>query len=158
MNRLDLDPRTPVVLPASKFPDRADKYICDNCKRDLTEYLHRGRAHVWPAMGPERCICVCGQTYLTGATEWDHFGDGGRKRRTRDTFGLGILFSLMASIPGLIIYLALRFIFGLREAALIVALIITVLPFFLMQITFWPGVFASMRRTRFGRSIAFVRD
>src|SRR5262249_61613352 len=32
-------------LPASKFPEHADVYICDRCGRDITSHHHRGRAH-----------------------------------------------------------------------------------------------------------------
>lgn len=109
-------------------------------------------------MGPERCICVCGQTYLTGAREWDHLGNWERKRRISGNTGLGIILSVLAFVPGLVVYLVLRFAFGLREAAVITAVSILILPFLLTQITFWPGVFASMRRTRFGESSVFVRD
>jgi hypothetical protein len=101
-------------------------------------------------MGPERFLCLCGQRYLTGATEWDHFGDWERERRVRDTVGLGVLFSAMSSIPGLLACLVLYFVFGLREGALVTGLVITGLPFSLMQLGFWPGVIASMWRTRVG--------
>jgi hypothetical protein len=140
------------VLAASAFPKRADIYKCDDCERDITKYLHPGRAHVWRAMGPERFQCTCGRIYLTGATEWDHLGDWERRNRISQTIGLGILFSAMASILGLLVYLVFYFGFGCKEAA-ITALSIAVLPFVLMQVTFWPFVAASIWRTRVGTSI-----
>lgn len=153
MLSLNLSARTLVKLPASAFPDRAAVYVCDKCGRDVTKYFRPGQAHVWAPMGPERYRCVCGQRYLTGATEWDHFSDWERNRSVRDTLGLGVLFSAMSSILGLLAYLVLHLVFGLREGALFTGLVITVLPFFLMQITFWPEVVASMWRTRIGAAL-----
>jgi hypothetical protein len=150
MLSLNLNSRPLVKLPASAFPNRADAYMCDKCGRDITKYFRPGRAHVWAPMGPERFQCRCGQKYLTGAAEWDHLGDWERSRRVRGTFGLGILFSIILSIVGLPVYLVLHFIFGLGKGALIAGLAIATFPFFLVQITFWPGVVASMWRTRFG--------
>ena len=144
-------PRTP--LPPSAFPEKADVYVCDKCGRDITKHFRPGRAHVWAPMGRERYQCLCGQKYLTGAREWDHLGDWERVRRAGDTLGLGVLFSVVSSIPGLLVYLVLHFVFGLQEGALITALIITAFPFCLMQIEFWPGVIASMWRTRMGARV-----
>jgi hypothetical protein len=154
MLSLNLSARPLVTLPATAFPNNADAYVCDKCGRDVTRHFRPGRAHVWAPMGPERFVCFCGQRYLTGATEWDHLGDWERNKRVGDTLGLGVLFSAMFSILGLLAYLFLRFAFGLREGALVTALVITALPFSLMQVTFWPGVIASMWRTRVGSSIA----
>jgi hypothetical protein len=99
-------------------------------------------------MGPERYQCLCGKKYLTGATEWDHFGRWERSRRIRDTLGLRVLFSTMLSVLGLMTYLVLKVAFGLREGAVGTGLVITAFPFCLMQLGFWPSVFASMWRTR----------
>ena len=154
MLSLKLGARPLITLPASAFPNRADVYACDKCRRDITKHFRPGRAHVWAPMGPERFLCLCGQRYLTGATEWDHFSDWERNRRVKDTLGLGVLFSAMVSILGLLAYLALRFVLGLREGALVTGLVITALPFTLMQMGFWPGVVASMWRTRFGSRVA----
>jgi hypothetical protein len=156
MLSLKLGTRSLSKLPASAFPDRADVYVCDKCGRDITKHFRPGQAHVWAPMGDERHRCLCGKTYLTGATEWDHFGDWERNRRIRDTLGLGALFSVMSSIPGLLAYLVVRFVFGLREGALVVGLIIAFLPFSLMQIGFWPGVVASMWRTRIGTAFPLL--
>lgn len=142
-----------VTLPASAFPKRANVYTCDECNRDVTKYLRPGKAHVWKQMGPERFQCLCGRRYVTGATEWDHLGDWERRHRISQTFGLGIFLSAIASILGLAVYLFLYFVFECKQGAAVVALGIAVLPFVLMQVTFWPLVAASMWRTRVGRSI-----
>lgn len=151
MIRLKLSSRPLTKLPASSFPEKADIYLCDKCGRDITPQFHPGQSHTWSPMGPERFKCECGQKYVTGATEWDHFGEHERRRRFRDTFGLGILFSAVSSILGLFVYLALHFVFGFQRGALYVWLIIAWLPFSLMQIGFWPGVIASMWRTRIAK-------
>jgi hypothetical protein len=154
MLSLNLGARPLITLPASAFPNGADVYVCDKCGRDITRHFRPGRAHVWAPMGPERYLCLCGQRYLTGATEWDHLSDWERNRRVKDTLGLGVLFSAMFSILGLLAYLVLHFVLGLREGALVTGLVITALPFSLMQIGFWPGVVASMWRTRVGSRVA----
>jgi hypothetical protein len=136
MLSLNLGARPLITLPASAFPNEADVYTCDKCGRDITKHFRPGRAHVWAPMGPERFLCRCGQRYLTGATEWDHFSDWERNRRVKDTLGLGALFSAMVSIPGLLAYLVLRFVLGLREGAFVTGLVITALPFTLMQMGF----------------------
>ena len=158
MFSLKLGARPVTKLPASAFPDRADVYICDKCGRDITKHLRPGQAHVWAPMGLEIFLCVCGQRYSTGATEWDHFSDWERNRRVRNTFGLGLLFSAMFSIPGLLAYLVLHFAFGLRQGALVTGLVITALPFSLMQIAFWPEVAASIWRTRVGTAFTSERN
>ena len=137
------------TLPASAFPARADVYICDKCEHDVTRNFYRGRAHVWSPMGPMRFTCRCGQTYLTGATEWDHLGARERRRRIRDTLLFGLLFSVVATILGLLVYFPLRFAFHLGETGFVVTVVIAALPFAIMQLTFWPGVAASIWRTRF---------
>src|SRR5712691_3427119 len=104
MQRLNLDVPHKTQLPASAFPTRADVYVCEKCGRDITRHLQAGQAHVWEPMGPERYRCRCGQTYLTGATEWDHLGDWERKRRVSQTTGLAFLFSVVLSVPGCVVY------------------------------------------------------
>ena len=148
MLSLNLIARPLITLPASAFPDRADVYVCDICGTDITKHFRPGRAHVWSAMGRETYTCSCGKRYVTGATEWDHLGNWERRRRVGETLGLGILFSAVTSIPGLVVYLLLRFVFGLRVGATVTGLVITWLPFALMQLGFWPAVVASMWRTR----------
>jgi len=150
MLTLNLGARPLVKLPASTFPNRADLYVCDKCGRDITKHFRPRQSHSWGPMGPESFLCRCGQRYLTGAKEWDHLTDRERNRRVGQILGLGILLSAMFSIPGLLAYLALRFVLGFREGALVTGLVITALPVCLMQMGFWPGVVASMWRTRFG--------
>jgi cation transporter-like permease len=99
-------------------------------------------------MGRETYICNCGQRYLTGATEWDHLGNREQKQRVGKTILLGVIFSAFISLLGIVVYLALRFGFGLRKEALLAAIFLTALPFILVQLTFWLGVAASMWRTR----------
>ena len=146
---LNLNVRRVVALPASAFPQRADAYVCDQCRRDITKHLDPARAHVWSPMGPERYQCVCGQRYLTGAAEWDNLGERERRRRIRQTFGLGLFLSVMTSIPGLLAYLGLHFVLGVGAPARVIGVVITALPFFAMQLEFWPSVAASIWRTRF---------
>ena len=155
LTSLDLNtaqlPRT--QLPASAFPNPADAYVCDKCGRDVTINLHRGQAHVWRPMGPERYQCRCGEKYLSGATEWDHLGDWERRRRIEQTFGLAVLSPIAFSIPGVVACFAMH----RSKAGLVIALLITAFPFVLIQAPFWVGVSTSMWRTRMGSSIASER-
>jgi hypothetical protein len=67
MQTLNLDPMlspAPIKRPASQFPERADVYFCDKCRRDITTHLYRGRSHVRQPLGPVRYVCRCGQSYL----------------------------------------------------------------------------------------------
>jgi hypothetical protein len=75
MLSLNLVTRPLITLPASAFPNRADVYVCDKCGRDITKHLRPGQSHTWAPMGRERYLCLCGQKYLTGAREWDHFSE-----------------------------------------------------------------------------------
>jgi hypothetical protein len=154
MSVLNLLAPNPTTLPASAFPSPADTYVCDKCGTDITKYLRPGQAHVWKPMGPERYLCDCGQKYLTGATEWDHLGDWERKNRIRQTLGIGIFFSVLSSVIGLVGYLILR----RSNSALTGALVIAAFPFLLVHIPFWASVAASMWRTRVGTSIMSERS
>src|SRR5579863_918680 len=154
MHSLNLGARPQSSLPASAFPNRADIYVCDACGRDVTKHFRARQSHSWSPMGCDRYRCACGQVYLTGAKEWDQLGAGERMRRVGQSVWLGILFSAMFSLIGLIAYLVLHLGFGLREGARITALVITGLPFALIQIVFWPSVLASMWRTRVGARAA----
>jgi hypothetical protein len=144
MTSLNLSTSSPTTLPASAFPTSADVYVCGKCGRDLTKHLHRGQAHVWKPMGPNRYQCRCGEKYRTGATEWDHLSEWERKRRIGQILGLGILCSVAFSIVGLVVYLGLH----RSKGALISASAITALPFLLMNVPFWFEVAASVWRTR----------
>lgn len=152
MEVLDLNstpPTPPKKLSASAFPERADIYTCDVCGRDITKHLRPGRAHVWSSMGPERYICKCGQTYLTGAREWDHLGDWQRSRRIRETLVLGILFSLLAMLFGLLPGLGVYLISHKVHAARLTVLVIAAIPLAFMLGEFYLSVGFSIYRTRF---------
>lgn len=94
-------------------------------------------------MGPERYTCDCGREFLTGAIEWDHLGDRQRQRRIRDSVRLPFFFSVILSVPSLVVYS----VFHRSPEALVAALAIAGFPF-LLTIPFWFAVVASMRRTR----------
>jgi hypothetical protein len=100
-------------------------------------------------MGPERYQCECGETYQTGAIEWDNLGNSERGRRISQTFGLSAFSSIAFFF---VAYFDLRCVSGLHENAVDVALAIGILPFCLIQIAFWPGVMASKWRKKFGKS------
>jgi len=70
-------------FPASRFPDMADRYVCDLCGRDVTRKIHRARGHGGPIIGPARFTCACGARYLSGMTEWDHLHRFMRRSRLR---------------------------------------------------------------------------
>jgi hypothetical protein len=148
MVSLNLGGRPLVILPASAFPARADAYVCDKCKSDITKHFRPATSHSWEPIGRERYECLCGQRYLTGAKEWDHFGDRERGRRAIGTLVFGVIFSVMASIPGYLAYMLLHSALGYREGAVATGLVIAALPFVLIQISFWSAVIASMWRTR----------
>jgi hypothetical protein len=147
MTPLDLDSAEFVssVLPASAFPNPAMTYVCDNCGRDVTKHLHRGQAHVWQPMGPQRYTCRCGQRWLTGAVEWDHLGDWERRRRIRDTSAFSVVLAILAFIPATITYFALWP--GARAGATAAAIILV--PSILSGAPFWIAVATSIWRTRF---------
>jgi hypothetical protein len=150
MVSLNLGGRPRVTLPASAFPVRADAYVCDRCKRDITKYFRPPTSHSWGPMGPERYQCLCGQQYLTGAREWDHLGVWERRRRVEHTLVFGVISSVMASILSVLAYIFLRFALGYREGALATSLVTVALPFVLIQISFWSTVIASVWRSRIG--------
>jgi hypothetical protein len=142
--------RVPVSnqLPASAFPEPADVYLCDSCGRDITRYLHPGKAHSWQTVGPVRYVCRCGQKWLTGSAEWDYLGDWERRRRIRDSIMLSILFSAASSVLGAVVYLALH----RWKGAAITAVVIVALPFVLIVGQFSLEVSASIWRTRFHKA------
>jgi hypothetical protein len=111
------------------------------------------QAHVWSAMGRERYQCRCGQKYLTGATEWDHFRGHERKRRIVDILFFGAFFSAFVSPVSLFVYLFMHFCFGLGRSALNAALVIGACPFFLFNMPFWFEIIMSMWRTRISTNI-----
>jgi len=94
------------TIPASRFPEPADVYVCDNCGRDITEHLHRGRPQVWRALGPVRYVCVCGAKYVTGAAEWDNLSESERKRRLRQGVVTLVFLGLILAPIGVLLYFA----------------------------------------------------
>jgi hypothetical protein len=148
---MNLTSRPIVRLPANDFPARADEYFCPSCGRDVTKQVRARQSHSWTPLGPMRFTCPCGQKYLTGAIEWDHLGRYQRLRRVRMVLLESVCLSILSSIPASLFYVALRFVFDLRRVGSTVAWLIIFLPFVLVQLTFWFGVLASIRRTRFGR-------
>lgn len=152
MVSLNLGGRPLVTLPASAFPSRADAYVCDKCKREITEHFRPRTSHSWEPMGRERFKCLCGEEYLTGAKEWQHLGVKERRLRAKDSLVQGAIVSVMAAIPSLLIYIFLHFALGYKKGALATSLVISVLPFVLVQISFWSSVIASVWRSRIGNS------
>jgi hypothetical protein len=140
-------------LSASSFPERADRYGCDKCARDVTEHFRPRQSHSWAPVGPNRFTCRCGQRYLTGAIEWHHLGLPERQRRVRQTLALGVFLFGIRSIFGILVYFALRFLLNLREAGFLVAVFITAVPFVWLEMTFWPRALTSMWRARIGRTV-----
>jgi hypothetical protein len=117
-----LNPKTISRLPASRFPNPAEVYFCDNCGRDLTKNLHHDRSLVWQPLRPRWYVCQCGRQYLSGAAEWDNLTTLERKQRIRQ-LGIGpVLFALLI-IPGFLAYFA-RY----GSAALLAALAIALIP------------------------------
>lgn len=97
-----------IQLPASKFPEPADSYICDNCGRDITRYLHPGRAHVSTPLGPPWYVCRCGQRYISGAVEWDSLSAGEHRKRLIEVVGLGIASLIPIGGFAVLVSLAIR--------------------------------------------------
>jgi hypothetical protein len=100
-------------------------------------------------MGPERYLCQCGAKYLTGATEWDHLGAYERSNRIQQTLGLGVVLSLVALIFASLPATGVYFIWHSRRAFVTTALLIGVMPFMWMTISFYIDVALSIYRTRF---------
>ena len=105
-------------------------------------------------MGPNRYQCQCGEKYLSGASEWDYLGEWERKRRIRQTLGIGTFLSLPFSMIGLVVHLALHH----SKGALIGGTVLAALPFLLVNVPFWLQVAASIWRTRVGSSLTAERS
>lgn len=132
---------------ASEFPEPADAYLCDNCKRDITEQFFPGQSHSWQPMSPQRYTCVCGRKYLTGSAEWAQLSDWERNRRISQTHGIGILLSIMLAVPAAIIHFLAVWLFHLKSTLLTLGVVIAA-AFFLVEGFFWLAVAASKLRTR----------
>ncbi len=139
-------------LPASKFPEPADVYLCDKCGTDLTQHLHRGRAHVWRPLGPLRYRCRCGEKYLSGAVEWDNLSNWEKRLRLRQIVGMLIL--LAVPLTGFVSLL--RVTVAHRGIVLLALCVVAAFPFLLLFVWFVDFLFegfeviASLLRTRVG--------
>jgi hypothetical protein len=152
MQTLNLDPilsPAPIKRPASQFPEPADVYFCDQCRRDITTHLHRGRAHVRQPLGPVRYVCRCGQSYLSGATEWDYVSDWAQGYWLRDVLLIFILLPIIAAY-GTLVYFAV-----VHNSVVMIALSVVAIPFalaalliFVLTLPIPFEIAASILRTR----------
>jgi len=137
-------------LPASEFPDHpADVYVCDECGRDITAHLHRGRAHVRPPLGTTRYVCPCGQRYLSGVTEWDYLSDWSKRQWLMDVGLAGILSATLA-LFSILIYFAALYHSAILFTFLAIALLFSLrlVPLFIAILTIPLEIMASLWRTR----------
>lgn len=141
--------RTISRLPASRFPEPAEVYFCDDCGRDVTKRLHRDRAPVWQPLRPIWFVCQCGRKYLSGAAEWDDLTTWEREQRIRQLQIGFMLFALLVT-PVTLAYFALRY----GGAALLAVVGIALIPSILVAKPFWfvlldlYEIIASIWRTR----------
>jgi hypothetical protein len=152
MQTLNLDPQlspAPIKRLASQFPEPADVYFCDQCRRNITTHLHRGRSHVRQPLGPVRYVCRCGQGYVSGATEWDDLSDWAQGYWLRDVLLIFVLLPIIAAY-GTLLYFAL-----VHRSVVTIALSVVGIPFalaaLLMLVLIFPIPFqiaASILRTR----------
>jgi hypothetical protein len=138
-------------LPASRFPEPADVYLCDDCGRDLTEHLHPGRAHIWRSLGPARYTCFCGQKYLSGASEWDLLGVWERRQRVLQI----IIIAVLTCLPLIAFGMLIHFVLERSSPALLLICYFAILPAAVLFVLFIVGVLlplleigASIVRTR----------
>lgn len=110
-------------LPASRFPDPADHYFCDDCGRDLTRNLYPDRAPLWQPLRPMWYACQCGRKYMSGAAEWDDLSSWQRKQRLAQ-LSIGFLLFALVVIPATLAYFALRY----GGAALLAVVGIALIP------------------------------
>lgn len=115
------------TILASRFPEPADVYVCDQCGRDITEHLHQGRPHVWRPLGPARYTCICGAKYITGALEWDTLSRWEKTNRLRQSIGLLLILGIILSLIVAVLYFA----FTRGGVFLTVLAILAVIPAFL---------------------------
>jgi hypothetical protein len=90
-------------LPASRFPEYAERYVCDVCGLDVASKIQRSSGHGGPSIGPERFSCICGARYLSGMVEWDHLHPFMRRQYLK---GLLVAPALLILPAALFVYLA----------------------------------------------------
>jgi hypothetical protein len=146
----NLDMLGATILPASRFPEQADEYECDKCGRLVTKHLSCGRAHVEKPIGPERYRCRCGETFLSGAVEWDHLRDSERRRRMKMLLFVYTRFLLPLLIPVVFAFLALHYRNYWLLAVCVLVLIPTIVLLYLSAISLLELILiaASLWRTR----------
>lgn len=147
-----LNHRTISRLPASRFPEPAEVYFCDNCGRDLTKNLYADRAPVWQPLRPTWYVCQCRRKYLSGAAEWDDLTTWERQQRVRQLWIGFVLFALLV-IPVTLAYFALTYGGAALLAVVAIALIPSILvarPFGFVLVDVYE-IIASIWRTRIAR-------
>ena len=151
MDALNLDPKALSIkqLHASEFPEPADVYVCDKCGRDITSHLHRGRAHVRQPLGPSRYVCACGQSYPSGAAEWDDLNDWERRRWLADV-GLAVMVLVLLAILSVLVHSAIVTRGTVLVALSLVAFVCLISPFplFIAVLAVPFQIVASLWRTR----------
>ncbi|HEY2499814.1 MAG TPA: hypothetical protein VGK24_22355 [Candidatus Angelobacter sp.] len=131
------------------FLESADVYFCDNCGRDITKHLHRGRAHVRQPLGPVWYVCVCGKSYLSGATEWDYLSQWD-KHQWRTDVGFTVFLFVLLLIPVGLGYAA----WHLQSGILLAIFVVVLIPAFVLLMLFgimlrgFMDIARSIRRTR----------
>ncbi len=154
-----LNPKTISRLPASRFPNPAEVYFCDDCGRDVTKNLHHDRSPVWQPLRPMWYVCRCGQKYLSGAAEWDDLTTWERKQRIRQLRIGFVLFALLM-IAGTLAYFALSLgsstLLAILAIALIPSIVVARLLGFVLLDVF--EIIASIWRTRVSQRRAFERS
>lgn len=148
MDALNLN-TPPRKLLAGQFPAPADEYICDRCGQDITKYLYHGQAHVRRPLGPIRYTCQCGQSYLSGRTEWDYLSNWAKRQWLMDIVLALVLLSGLAGF-GILAYFAVthRSAVLLTIASMLLALSIPLVPLYLAILAIPASIAASLWRTR----------
>ena len=136
-------------VPASKFPEPADVYICDRCGRDITAHLHPPQSHSARPFGPLRYTCVCGERYLSGAVEWDNLDKWEKRRRLVDMGLVIILLVLLALFVASLYYgVVHRSVVLLGILGVATLFLCPLFPLFLLILRLPFEILASLWRTR----------